>query len=90
MLQADRDTLYNLYLQTMIPTTVINQWQNGKMFEFSIDSIPESRRKDYYYEILTSRHYAKELRIYDLEKPMRERLCSFLAQRLSAYVFKKT
>ncbi len=62
-----------LYLLTMIPTTIINQWQNGKMFEFSIDSIPESRRKDYYYEILTSRHYAKELRIYDLEKPMKER-----------------
>ncbi len=62
-----------LYVCTVIPTVIINQTQNEKMNKFSIDTIPEARRKDYYYEILTEGQYAKELRLYNLAAVMRQR-----------------
>ncbi|MCL2159288.1 MAG: ABC transporter ATP-binding protein/permease [Oscillospiraceae bacterium] len=61
------------YLVTVIPSVLINQKQNEKMNQHSIDSIPETRKKDYQYEILTQAHYAKELRLYNLSKPMKKR-----------------
>ena len=61
------------YLLTVIPSVIISQKQNEKMNQFSIDSIPESRKKDYHYNILTQSHYAKELRLYNLAKPMKKR-----------------
>ncbi len=61
-----------VYLLTLIPSAIINQKQNDKMNKYSIDSIPESRKKDYHYEILTQSNYAKELRLYNLSKPMKK------------------
>ena len=61
------------YFLTTIPATVIGQIQNEKMVQFSIDSIPESRKKDYYYDILTKGYFAKELRLYNLEKTMKDK-----------------
>ena len=61
------------YFLTTIPATVIGQLQNEKMVQFSIDSIPESRKKDYYYDILTKGYFAKELRLYNLEKTMKDK-----------------
>lgn len=62
-----------LYVCTVIPPVIINQIQNEKMNKFSIDTIPEARKKDYYYEILTAGQYAKELRLYNLASTMRQR-----------------
>ena len=55
-----------LYLLTTIPGLFVTASQSRKMDKFSISSIPDSRKKDYYYSILTARTYAKELRIYNL------------------------
>ena len=73
-----------LYLLTVIPTTVINQKQNEKMFQHSIDSIPEARKKDYYYEILTKVHFAKELRLYNLSGPIKKRFNESWAKIMGA------
>ena len=61
------------YFLTTIPATLIGQLQNEKMYQFSIDSIPESRKKDYYYDILTKGYFAKELRLYNLEEIMKDK-----------------
>lgn len=62
-----------LYICTVIPTMILNQTQSEKMNKHSIDSIPEARKKDYYYEILTEGQYAKELRLYNIASIMRQR-----------------
>lgn len=61
------------YLLTTIPSILINSFQSKKMDQFSIDSIPETRKKDYLYNILTQSHYAKDLRLYNLSVPFRNK-----------------
>jgi len=57
------------YLTTTIPSVLIGNFQSKKMDQFSIDSIPETRKKDYLYNILTQSYYAKDLRLYNLSTP---------------------
>lgn len=61
------------YISMTIPGVMINNIQARKMYQFSIDSIPETRKKDYYYSILTQSYYAKDLRLYNLSKPFRNK-----------------
>jgi len=61
------------YILAVIPSVLINQKQDEKMNQHSIDSIPEARKKNYHYEILTQAHYAKELRLYNLAEPMKKK-----------------
>ena len=61
------------YIFTTIPGIIINCVQSDKMNQFSIDSIPETRKKDYLYGILTQSYYAKDLRLYNLSKPFRNK-----------------
>ena len=61
------------YLLTTIPTIIIHTIQSNKMSRWSIDSIPENRRKDYYYGMLTQKHHAKDLRLYNLAEPIKKK-----------------
>ncbi len=61
------------YILTTIPGVIINNIQAIKMNQFSIDSIPENRKKNYYYGILTQSYYAKDLRLYNLTKPFKNK-----------------
>ena len=54
------------YIMTTVPGVIVSAAQSKKMDKFSINSVPESRKKDYYYSILTGKPYAKEVRIYNL------------------------
>lgn len=55
-----------LFLATYIPGTVIDNKNRKNMRSFSIDSVPENRKKDYYRSLLTSAGTAKDVRLYNL------------------------
>ena len=61
------------YLLTTIPGIIIGSIQSKKMDQFSIDSIPETRKKEYIYNILTQSNFAKDLRLYNLSKTFRSK-----------------
>ena len=61
------------YLLTTIPTTIIHIIQSNKMSRWSMDSIPENRKKDYFYGMLTMKHHAKDLRLYNLAEPIKKK-----------------
>ncbi len=55
-----------VYIATYIPGAVISYRQKLKMDQWSIDKIPETRRKNYYKSLLIGDYAAKDLRIYNL------------------------
>lgn len=61
------------YLLTTIPALIISNTYDNKMSAFEIDSIPETRKKNYYYYMLTSAEYAKDVRLYNLKTPFKKR-----------------
>ena len=79
------------YILTTVPVVIVSASQSKKMDKFSINSIPESRRKNYYYSLLTGKPYAKEVRIYDLFDLFRQRYNETWTQILSkrADIFKR-
>ena len=62
-----------VYLIFTIPDILISASKNKQMDQFSIDTMPETRRKDYYYSLLTEKKYAKDIRIWNLFDVFRER-----------------
>ncbi len=79
------------YLLTTIPGLYVTASQNRKMDKLSINSIPDSRKKDYYYSVLTGRACAKELRVYNLFDVFKEKYNKKWEQILSerAKIFKQ-
>ena len=57
-----------LFLATYIPGTIVEINNSKRMRSFSINNIPENRKKDYYRSLLTSGHTAKDIRLYHLEE----------------------
>jgi ABC-type multidrug transport system fused ATPase/permease subunit len=55
-----------VFLLTYIPGILLTFRLNKNMDTFSINSIPENRRKNYYKTILTSPMFAKDVRIYNI------------------------
>lgn len=55
-----------IYIMTFIPGSIARYKASITMDYYSIDSIPDTRKKDYYRSILTERDYAKDLRLYNL------------------------
>lgn len=62
-----------IYLTTCIPGIIIEHCNKSKMDRFSISSVPESRKKDYYRSILTGKEYAEDLRLYGLAGYFKEK-----------------
>ena len=55
-----------LLLATYIPGAIIDAKNKENMRAFSINTIPENRKKDYYRSLLTSARTAKDVRLYNL------------------------
>ena len=55
-----------LFILTYIPGAFVSYRNQQQMNQFSIYSIPETRKKDYYRSILTDGYFAKDLRLYNL------------------------
>lgn len=55
-----------VFLLTYVPGAIINNKNNAAMKEFSIQKIPENRKKNYYRSLLTSSETAKDIRLYNL------------------------
>lgn len=55
-----------VYLLTTLPGIAITARYRKNFDQFSIDQIPQTRVKDYYYSILTAQEYAKDVRMYNL------------------------
>ncbi len=60
-----------IYIATYIPGAIISYKHRAKVDQWSIDNIPETRKKNYYKSILTSNLTAKDLRLYDLSEHFR-------------------
>lgn len=54
------------YLLLTLPDILVTASKNKQMDQFSIDSMPKTRKKDYYYSILTEKKYAKDIRVWNL------------------------
>ena len=61
------------YLITTIPSLIVQNIQSSKINQWSIDSIPETRQKGYYYQLLTNAYYAKDLKLYNLSTPFKNK-----------------
>lgn len=55
-----------VYMATYIPGAIISYKHKAKVDEWSINNIPETRRKNYYKSLLTESNAAKDLRLYNL------------------------
>ena len=79
------------YILSTVPGVIVSAAQSKKMDKFSINSVPESRKKDYYYSILTGKPYAKEVRIYNLFDLFQQKYNDTWKQILSkrASIFKR-
>lgn len=55
-----------IYTATYIPGAIISYKYKVKVDQWSIDNIPETRKKNYYKTLLTSDFAAKDLRLYNL------------------------
>ena len=62
-----------IYIFTYLPGAIVSYKQKRKMQEYSIQFVPENRKKNYYRSILTEAHYAKDLRLYNLADYMKEK-----------------
>jgi ATP-binding cassette subfamily B protein len=60
--------LYGLiYISTRIPGAIISYRNEKKLDQYSIYSLKDNRKKDYYHFLLTDSYSAKELRLYNLQ-----------------------
>lgn len=55
------------FILTFVPSIIVNIINSGKMDRYSVDSIPQTRKKDYYKYILTYKYWAGDVRIYKLK-----------------------
>ncbi len=55
-----------IYMITYIPGIIVSYKQKRKVDQWSIDNIPETRKKNYYKSLLTGSFAAKDLRLYNL------------------------
>jgi len=55
-----------LYIATYIPGAILSYRNKTKVDQFSLDNIPETRKKDYYKSLLTGSATAMDLRLYNL------------------------
>ncbi len=55
-----------LYITTYIPGAIISFKHKVKVNQWSIDNIPETRKKNYYKFLLTGSYASKDLRLYNL------------------------
>ncbi len=55
-----------LYIATYIPGAILSYRNKKKVDQFSLDNIPETRKKDYYKSLLTGSATAMDLRLYNL------------------------
>lgn len=62
-----------LFLLTYLPGAIISYENTKKIDSLSIDQIPQTRKKDYYKQILIGKNYAKELRVYNLVPVIKKR-----------------
>ena len=62
-----------VYLIFTIPDILVSALKNKQMDQFSIDTMPKTRRKDYYYSLLTEKKYAKDIRVWNLFDVFRTR-----------------
>lgn len=62
-----------LYMITYIPGAIISYKHKTEVDQWSIDNIPETRKKNYYKSLLTGRYAAKDLRLYNLADYFKEK-----------------
>lgn len=62
-----------LFLITYIPGALIENKNKKEMRSFSINNIPENRKKDYYRSLLTSAETAKDIRLYNLTEYFKDK-----------------
>ena len=55
-----------IFMATYIPGAIISYKHKRKVDQWSISSIPETRKKEYYKSLLTRNYAAKDLRLYNL------------------------
>lgn len=55
-----------LYIATYVPGAILSYRNKKKVDRFSLDNIPETRKKDYYKSLLTGSATAMDLRLYNL------------------------
>lgn len=65
-----------VYILSFLPGSIAQYIAQKKMDYYSINSIPESRKKDYYRYMLTSRDCAKELRLYGYARFIKEKFAA--------------
>lgn len=70
--------LYNpilaiIFILTNIPYALVSVLTTNKLDQWLLDSIPITRRKEYYLQLLTDRKYAKEMRVYNLRDYYKEK-----------------
>ncbi len=80
-----------LFLITYIPGAIIENKNKKEMRSFSINNVPENRKKDYYRSLLTSGDTAKDVRLYNLTEYFKEKYNQlWISIRKKRYhVFKK-
>ena len=80
-----------LFLITYIPGALIENKNKKEMRSFSINNVPENRKKDYYRSLLTSAKMAKDVRLYNLTEYFKDKYNSlWISIREKRYkVFKK-
>lgn len=62
-----------IYIATYIPGAIVSYKHKEKVDQWSIDNIPEARKKDYYKILLTGSFAAKDLRLYNLAEHFKQK-----------------
>ena len=62
-----------IFLATYIPGIIMEQKVRESTYNFTIQNIPETREKDYYRSILTSKSTAKDVRLYGLHSYLKDK-----------------
>ena len=62
-----------IYIVTFIPGSIAEYKAKKKLDYYSINSIPETRKKDYYKTVLTDASYAKDVRLYNLADYLKDK-----------------
>lgn len=55
-----------IYMATYVPGSILSYKHKARVNQWSLYNIPETRKKDYYKSLLTGKHTAKDLRLYNL------------------------
>lgn len=55
-----------VYMATYIPGAIFSYKHRKQVDQWSLNNIPETRKKDYYKSLLVDEHTAKDLRLYNL------------------------